>query len=957
MNQEIITLNEGWRFHYGDVPEAWYKGYDDQDWEKVFLPHDWSVHMPFRQEYSSGTGYLAGGVGWYRVRFSLPEAYRGKRIRVVFDGIYKNSRIWCNSYHLGKRPYGYSEISYDISELANFGEEDNEISVQVTHTDLADSRWFTGSGIYRKVWLLAEEPVHPALHGIFFRTASVESPDQEESAEVYAGENEKGAFSSDSSEEPSGVDTLEGSVCKTGIAALEDIDGETDTTTLEDYSNEKKHVWRTHIVVQAEFANDSDAACSLQAAFRLLDAKGQEAAAWETPLALAAGESKEIVLEGVVENSHLWSVDAPYLYTLVTELSETHSHWIADTQKVGIRTIHFDPDEGFFLNGKNMKIKGVCVHHDGGCLGAAVTREVWLRRLLKMKAAGCNAIRASHNPHMPELYDLCDEMGFLMIDEAFDEWENPKNKWLTGHNVYPPKHEGYAEDFPQWYREDLTTMILRDRNHPSIALWSIGNEIDYPNDPYCHPLFQTMVGNNDADKPAAEMMYRPDKPNARRLSVLAARLAGIARELDDSRPVTLAAAFPELTSQLGFFDPLDVVGYNYKEHLYEQDHARFPGKPFLGSENSHSYQAWRAVTDHPYISGQFLWTGIDFLGEAQGWPVHGSGAGLLDLAGYEKPEYYRRKAWWSEAPFLCLLTAHADHAKTGEDSGSQRFVQISWNYEPGETVNVYCYASPDLLFTQESEKERKAEQKTDQKIAQMEDQAVDFAQNQPQTSPSARIELFLNDISLGMGSWNETDGRFEWSVVFEPGILKAVCAAGSAQRIDDGNTSDEISGGNVPEEGLSCSLETTGSAVKLEAKVWQPDEAAKLPLAGYTGTKQAYQMLHAASDCPREQKPQEHISGGQTLDAMPYITQVEVSLRDTEGRLASSDDQTISAEVEGGLLLGLENGDLADLTSYTEPWRRTHHGRLILYVRTHAGEPVTVKISCERLEQTISLEL
>ncbi|MCD7954552.1 MAG: DUF4982 domain-containing protein, partial [Lachnospiraceae bacterium] len=802
------------------------------------------------------------------------------------------------------------------------------ISVQVTHTDLADSRWFTGSGIYRKVWLLVEEPVHPALHGIFFRTVSVESPDQEESPEVNAG-----------------------------IAALEDIDGEAvdgeaDAAASEDFICEMKSARCAHIAILAEFVNDSDADCSLQADFRLLDSEGQEVVLWKAPLTLVAGENKEIALEGVVENPHLWSVDAPYLYTLVTELSDTERsqcaevmnttvsaeknlHWIADTQKVGIRTIHFDPDEGFFLNGKNMKIKGVCVHHDGGCLGAAMIREVWLRRLLKLKAAGCNAVRTSHNPHMPELYDLCDELGFLMIDEAFDEWENPKNKWSTGHNVYPPKHEGYAEDFPQWCREDLTTMILRDRNHPSIVLWSIGNEIDYPNDPYCHPLFQTMVGNNDADKPAAEMMYRPDKPNARRLSVLAARLAGIARELDDSRPVTLAAAFPELTSRLGFFDPLDVVGYNYKEHLYEQDHARFPGKPFLGSENTHSYQAWRAVTDHPYISGQFLWTGIDFLGEAQGWPIHGSGAGLLDLAGYEKPEYYRRKAWWSEEPFLCLLTARADPEKNGGGSASQRQpVQVSWNYEPGETVDVYCYASPDLLCAQ------------------------------------CHTALFLNDISLGQGSWNETDGRFEWRVAFEPGILKAVCVSGSTQRVNDGNASETISGGNAPkdtfdaistgnapENAPSCSLETTDSAAKIEAKVWQPDEAAKLPFAGHTRTKQAYQMLHAASDCQREQKPQEHISGVQTLDAVPHITQIEVSLLDAEGRLAGSDDQTISAEVEGGLLLGLENGDLADLTSYTEPWRCTRNGRLILYVRSRAGEPVTVRISCEKLEQTIRLVL
>ncbi|MCD8014815.1 MAG: DUF4982 domain-containing protein [Lachnospiraceae bacterium] len=940
MNQKIITLNEGWRFHYGDVPEAWYKGYDDQDWEEVFLPHDWSVHMPFQKEYSSGTGYLAGGIGWYRVRFSLPEEYRGKRIRVVFDGIYKNSRIWCNSYHLGKRPYGYSEISYDITELVHFGEEDNKISVQVTHTDLADSRWFTGSGIYRKVWLLAEEPVHPALHGIFFRTVSVESSGQENSAEACAAENENMVRLSETAERISGAAVSEHPGGETEAAAWKDCTCETSAFPSGEIKCGTNTARCARIALCAEFVNDSDADCSLQAVFRLLDAKGQEAAAWktETPFVLAPGKTAEVALEGAVEDPQLWSVDAPYLYTLVTELSEseklqraekmdtltsadqtgcgrnsanrfaaegetdpgageTHSRWIANTQRVGIRTIRFDPDEGFFLNGKNLKIKGVCVHHDGGCLGAAMVREVWLRRLLKLKAAGCNAIRTCHNPHMPELYDLCDELGFLMMDEAFDEWENPKNKWWTGHNVYPPRHEGYAEDFPQWYREDLTTMIVRDRNHPSIILWSVGNEIDYPNDPYCHPLFQTMVGNNDADKPAAEMMYRPDKPNARRLSVLAARLAGIARELDDSRPVTLAAAFPELTSQLGFFDPLDVVGYNYKEHLYEQDHLRFPGKPFLGSENSHSYQAWRAVTDHPYVSGQFLWTGIDYLGEARGWPIHGSGAGILDLAGFEKPEYYRRKAWWSEEPFLCLLTAGADPAKNGGafDSQQQQPVQASWNYKPGEMVNVYCYASPDLFFTQ----------------------------NHPQISFSARVELFLNGASCGLGTWNETDGRFEWSVIFEPGILKANYVSTYTQGGNDGNTSEAILGGDIPEECLSCCLETTGSAAEIEAKVWKQDD-------------------------PDTEMPQ-------ISDVKAHVTQIEVSLLDTEGRLVQNDDRTIRAEVKGGLLLGLENGDLSDLTAYTEPWRRTRNGRAILYIRSLTDESVLVKISCESLEQTITL--
>ncbi|MCD8337472.1 MAG: DUF4982 domain-containing protein [Lachnospiraceae bacterium] len=829
MNQAIMTLNEGWRFHYGDVSEAWYKGYDDQDWENVVLPHDWSVHMPFQKEYSSGTGYLAGGIGWYRLRFSLPEEYRGKRIRIVFDGIYKNSRIWCNSYHLGKRPYGYSEISYDITDFVNFGEMDNEISVQVTHTDLADSRWFTGSGIYRRVWLIAEEPLHPVLHGTQFRTTAVCGNGTDESAGIH---------------------------------------------------------------IRAEFANDSECGAQLLARFRLLDADWQEAAAWESRLSLAAGETGEIQLDGVVKNPRLWSVDSPYLYTLVTELAEISGNaddpepafWTAQTQRVGIRTAVFDPDEGFFLNGENLKLKGVCVHHDGGCLGAAMTREVWLRRLLKLKDAGCNAIRTSHNPHMPELYDLCDELGFLMMDEAFDEWENPKNKWSTGHNVYPPKHQGYAEDFPQWYEADLTTMIRRDWNHPSIVLWSVGNEIDYPNDPYCHPDFQAMVGNNDADKPAAEMMYNPDKPDARRLAVIAARLANITRNLDSSRPVTLAAAFPELSSRIGFLDELDVVGYNYKEHLYEQDHARFPQKPFLGSENSHSYQAWRAVTDHPYISGQFLWTGIDYLGEAHGWPIHGSGAGLLDLAGNEKPAFYRRKAFWSEKPYLSLLTAPVWDGGTGAADEKRdpewKDFRLSWNYEPGTQVEIFCFANVK------------------------------------------NPELFLNETSLGAGAWSEEYGRYEWKVTFEPGVLRAVSY-------------------NNGEEEASCCLETSGPAARMDVKLWEPAEMCRKMASSDNSAREKETM--AVPEMPAS-----------ASENSAQIAQIEVALLDGQDRLAADEDRIIRAEVENGVLLGLENGDLADLTSYTENWRKTRNGRLVLYARPNrnAGAPMCVRVSCEELGQT-----
>ena len=591
-------LTENWKFHYGDCEAAWYKGYDDSSWEDITVPHDYAVTAPFSEEYSSGTGYLRGGTAWYRLKFNIPKEYEGKRLTLVFDGIYNNSRVWVNSYFLGKRPYGYSEISYDISDVASFGDDPTVISVKVSHNDISDSRWFTGSGITRKVSLIVSEKTAPVLHGLSFSTALIGKSGDKPVAEVSVSQKIR----------------------------------------IDDGAGDK-------VKVKCVF----------------YDMKGLPVLSMEKDVEKGEDGIGEVSFWGTIEYPGLWSVEEPNLYMLDTFIKVGTDEYLADSQKVGIRTAAFDPNKGFSLNGRNMKLKGVCVHHDGGCLGAAMKKEVWRRRLELLKKSGCNAIRCSHNPHMPELYELCDELGFLVIDEAFDEWENPKNKWHQGHNVYPPRHQGYYEDFPRWHEEDLRTMIRRDKNHPSVIMYSIGNEIDYPNDPYCHPLFKKMTGNNDNNKPAKEMEYDAAKPDMERLVVIAGELARIVKDEDPTKPVTAAAAFPELSSQLGYLDVMDVVGYNYKEQFYAEDHARFPDKPFLGSENSHSIEAWNAVKDNDYICGQFLWTGIDYLGEAHGWPIHGSGAGIMTTAGFPKEEFNERAGLWEgegvseQGPFVPFL--------------------------------------------------------------------------------------------------------------------------------------------------------------------------------------------------------------------------------------------------------------------------------------------------------------
>ena len=639
---KINKINQNWKFHYGDVPEADYMGYDDRAWKDVTVPHDWSVEYPFDKCHASGTGYLPGGTAWYRKHFILPDDIKGKRVRVTFDGVYKHSRVWINSNYLGSRAYGYANFTFDISEFVRAGE--NVISVRVEHEQVADSRWFTGSGIYRDVTLEITEMSCFEKDSVFVTTKDVDDA---------------------------------------GNAVLDIAFATTDCDETE---------------------------------FILEDKDG------DTVATVGGNNCGNVVLN--VPCASLWSPDSPYMYNLVCHAFTDGKITDVITIPVGIRTIRFDADKGFFLNGENMKLKGVCVHHDAGALGAAVPEAVWERRIRKFKDAGCNALRTAHNPPSATLLDLCDRMGLLVMDEAFDEWEGTKNKWWQGHNVYPPKKYGYAEDFPMWHKADLEAMVLRDRNHPSIILWSIGNEIDYPNDPYVTPLFDEVLGNNDNGKPKEERRYDDKKPDASRLTTIAKELVDIVHNVDVSRPVLSAMSFPELSTRTGFADVLDVSGYNYREKFYEEDHRRFPDRVIFGSENGHDPDAWHAVRDNDYICGQFLWTGIDFLGECVGWPYRISQAGMLDLCAYEKPLYYRRKAMWTDAPFVKIAVSKGEKEKTGV--WTDKFVYAG---EDGEKMQVSCYTN------------------------------------------AKNAELFLNGASLGE---KETENyRATWEISFTNGTLTA----------------------------------------------------------------------------------------------------------------------------------------------------------------------------------------
>ena len=674
----IVSLNADWLFHLGDEQGADYMGWDDRAWQKVTIPHDWSVEYPFDRRHSSGTGYLPGGTAWYRKHFSLPEDIRGKCVRVTFGGVYRNAAVWINSNYLGKRPYGYSTFTHDISAFVRPGE--NVLSVRVEHEETADSRWFTGSGIYRDVELEIADPVCFEKDGVFVSTDKAE-----------------------------------------GSAAVLKIE------------------YRT---VGADGAR-----------FELLAPDGKQAGTVS-----AEGACGTVRLE--TENAALWSPESPALVTLVCRCLKDGRETDEIRLRTGIRTIRFDGERGFFLNGKNLKLKGVCVHHDAGALGAAVPKEVWARRLRKFGEMGANAIRTAHNPPDPHLLDLCDEMGFLVMDEAFDEWEGPKNKWWQGHNVYPPKRFGYAADFPEWHRADLEAMVKRDRNHPSVILWSIGNEIDYPNDPYVTPLFEEVLGNNDSGKPAAERQYDDKKPDASRLATVAAELTEIVHLLDRTRPVTSALSFPELSNRTGYADALDVVGYNYKEQYYDADHRAYPGRVIYGSENGKGAREWAYVRDNDYICGQFLWTGVDFLGECRGWPSRISQAGLIDLAGFEKPSFWYRRAMWDGegAPFAKLSACPA---------------LIRWDSPDVERATWMKW--PPIPFMGRRNRRNAGSGPEEPQDPRLTDPDHPLMRVSCCTNEGT-AELFLNGRSLGVKSpAMDGDGyRVTWEVPYEDGELRVV---------------------------------------------------------------------------------------------------------------------------------------------------------------------------------------
>jgi beta-galactosidase len=685
-------FNTLWDFHKDDIATGIKGLAAETQWKTIDLPHDWSIEGPFSDEWASATGYLPGGIGWYRKSFTGNNSWQGKQVYIYFDGVYKNSEVWINGHYLGKRPNGFIPFQYELSPYLNLKGK-NTIAVKVDHSEFADSRWYTGSGIYRNVYLIVKDPIHIGVWGVAFSTPKVSA----------------------------------------------------DKATIK---------------VKVNVTNNTATDANVMVKVNLFNDKAKVITALQKQLRVKAGQ-QEIEFEQTITKPQLWDTETPDLYKLQVSLSSNGKSIDEVAQPVGIRSIRFDKDKGFFLNDKSTKLKGVCIHDDAGALGVAVPQEVWIRRLKILKDAGVNSLRLSHNPHADYLYDLCDKMGFLVMDEAFDEWEAGKNKWVAGWNVGTPSKNGYHEYFKEWADRDISDMVLRARNHPSIIMWSIGNEIDYPNDPYTHEVLNT--GRNPQIYGKG---YLAEHPPASKLTPIAKQLVKAVKAVDQTRPVTAALAGVVMSNEVGYPDVLDVVGYNYQEYRYPDDHKKYPNRIIYGSENGMQQQAWNAVDSNEYISAQYLWTGIDYLGEAGKWPQRSNGAGLIDLAGFKKPEYFYRQSLWANKPMVYI----GARAITGTDDRgiwSHRTAEPVWNWKPGSKIKVDCFTN------------------------------------------CQEAELFLNSQSLGKQQRGTAKGRVpSWEVDYQPGELT----------VKGYNNGIEVCTSNIKTAGEAYQLKTIADNVLLKSK-------------------------------------------------------------------------------------------------------------------------------------------
>ncbi|AWB65013.1 glycoside hydrolase family 2 [Saccharobesus litoralis] len=689
--QREVDFNFGWKFILADEENAQSVTYKDDHWQAIRLPHDWSIELAYTQQQTAGaTGYLPGGIGWYRKQFKTPKSDMSQ---ILFDGIYNHSKVWINGHLLGYRPYGYVPFHYDLTPYLYRDGRINTLAVRVDRSRYVDSRWYTGSGIYRNVKLINTDKIHVPIWGQYVTTPHIDNTDAQ-------------------------------------------------------------------VQVQTELKNSLNKSVEIDAITDIQELSGQVITSRKTTATLDANQMTVVKHHLNINHPKLWDVNNPNLYLATTRF--LHKGKLVDqiTTRFGIRSFRNDPAQGFFLNGQPLKIKGVNLHHDGGLVGAAVPKGVWQRRLTTLKQAGVNAIRTAHNAPSQAFLELCDEMGFLVQNEIFDEWDNPKDKRknfnLSGASDYVS--QSYSDYFAEWAEQDLKNTLKRDRNHTSIFQWSIGNEIEWT-----YPRYTSSTGYWDKDKPHGVNYYwtapyrTPEqiktilqsKPiKGAELAKTAQNLAKWVREMDETRVVTANLVVPSVSQLTGYGQALDVIGYSYRQAVYEYGRKHFPDKMILGTENWVQWHEWLQVLNKNYIAGIFVWTGINYLGESNGrWPKKGSGSGMLDFAGFTKPSYHMMKTVWSDEPHIYVTTIPmADSEYKVENDKIVEKVKDSWKREKWgwrEVNQHWNYAEPELI-------------------------SVEVYTNVEQ------IELFLNGKSLGVRHLADNADRIlKWAVPYQKGELVA----------------------------------------------------------------------------------------------------------------------------------------------------------------------------------------
>jgi len=618
-------FDSDWKFNLGDISGSETAVFDDSNWRSLDLPHDWSIEDrtpedsvigPFSSESQGGgaTGHVVGGIGWYRKSFTLDPESKDKRISVLFDGVYMQSDVWINGKHVGSHPYGYTPFCYDITPFLNPIGEKNLIVVKVNNSG-KNSRWYSGSGIYRHVELISTNKIHVAQWGNFVTTPEV--------------------------------------------------------------SKEKALV-----KIESTIENNTEKDLKVNVITTLLNAKGETVATDEKSETIFSGKPTVVFQNLSVATPLLWSPKSPSLYTAKVTVKIGNAVYDQTTTLFGIRSISFDAKRGFLLNGENVKLKGGCMHHDNGILGSATIDRAEERRVELMKKFGYNAIRTSHNPPSRQFLDACDRLGIFVIDEAFDMWEKPKNP------------QDYHLFFKEWYAKDLESMILRDRNHPAVIMWSVGNEI-------------------------------PERADSSGLEIRS-RLVKTVKDLDTTRPVTEAiCAFwdnkgRDWKDTAPAFAGLDIGGYNYQWKMYESDHELYPDRVMTGTESfpKEAFENWQKVKDEPYVIGDFVWTAFDYLGESAightsltkgapkpyeftlPWPWFNAYCGDIDICGFKKDQSYYRDVVWGISDLEMAVHAPVPDGEVETVSmWGWPDERQSWNWKgsEGKKLSVSVYSNyPDV---------------------------------------------------------------------------------------------------------------------------------------------------------------------------------------------------------------------------------------------------------------------